>query len=305
MNPSCRTTLLLTLAVVPLPTASAEPTVPELRDRVIKADTPEKKADAYKAYFLKVGRAGLKDLVKDEDTSIALQAAWESHKLIKRDPAVRGRADDIYDPADLKNLVALLKERGKVNVPDWWGSAVVVVDVFPGHHHGFIGLADEPPVSVREKLHQAETKRRTATVALNGGDVVYTLGGRSVTFPKAETDGLYNHPVGVIGERRSAVVAGPISRSAAKLFQYQLLGFTGRGGKPVWQADVWAESGYNFLGPGDSTLDDMTEKDGAVCVFGMKGFTAWAEAFDLATGVVKFRFSSSYWCHWSEAWGLK
>jgi hypothetical protein len=285
--------------------ADAEPTVAELRERVLKADTPEKKAEAYKAYFLKVGRAGLKDLTKDEDTSIAIQAGWESHKLVKREPAVRGRADDIYDPDDLKKFVAFLKERGKVSVPDWWAAAVVVVDVYPGHHHAFVGPADERPGSVQAKMHKAETERRASAVEEKGGDIVYTARGRSISFPKAETHGLFNHPVGVIGEKHSAVLAGPDCRTAGRQFHYELVGFAGRGGKAAWRADVWATAGYNFFGPGDSSLDDLTEQDGVVCVFGMKGFTAWAEAFDVATGAVRFRFSSSYWCHWSEEWGLK
>src|SRR5437899_5331208 len=81
----------------------AEPTVAELRERVLKADSPKKKGEAYEAYFLKVGRAGLKDLMKDEDAGIAIQAAWETHLLpAKRDPRMPGRGDDVYNPAELK-----------------------------------------------------------------------------------------------------------------------------------------------------------------------------------------------------------
>jgi hypothetical protein len=56
------------------PAAESDETT-ALRDRVLKAATPKEKAVAYEAYFTKVGRAGLADLTKDEDTGIALQAA--------------------------------------------------------------------------------------------------------------------------------------------------------------------------------------------------------------------------------------
>ena len=51
-----------------------------LRETVLKAEGMLAKSEAYKKLFQEVGRAGLKDLRKDEDTSIALQAAWELSK---------------------------------------------------------------------------------------------------------------------------------------------------------------------------------------------------------------------------------
>lgn len=298
-------TFILAIATV----RGAEPTVAELRERVLKADSPKKKGEAYEAFFVKVGRDGLKELMKDDDPSIAIQSAWQAHaKPIKREPAVRGRADDIYDPEEFKKFVSFLKERGKVDVPEWWASAVVMVDVFPGHHHGFIGPVDERPFSRQERLHKAETEGRAPVVQEKDGTITYSAGGRKLTFPKNVFDGLFGRPVGVIGENHSAVLAFAPGLFTADmgLFPYQAVGFDGRGGKPTWRSTVWGSGEQGpWLNARDRHLDDMTLKDGVVCVFGMSGFTAWAEAFDLATGAVKFRFSSSYWCHWSEAWGLK
>ena len=180
------------------------------------------------------------------------------------------------------------------------------MDRFPGRHHAFIGPADRPSGSLQEKLHKADAGGRAPTVEEKDGNIVYTAAGLAVTFPKDAFDGLFTRPVGVIGERHSAVLAfAPKSYAPGRSpLEYQAVGLAGRRGKPAWRTDVWA-SGYTWLPVRDYELVDMTEKDGVVCVFGMAGFSAWAESFDLASGKVQFRFSTSYWCHWSESWGLE
>ncbi len=50
---------------------------------------------------------------------------------------------------------------------------------------------------------------------------------------------------------------------------------------------------------------DVTEKGEVTSVFGVESHGAYAEAFDSATGKVKFRFCTCYWFHNCEAWGLK
>jgi hypothetical protein len=279
-------------------TGAAEPTVAELRDRVVKADTAEKKAEAYKAFFLKVGRAGLKDLMKDDDTGIALQAAWETYaKPIKRRPAVGARADDVYDPAELKKFVAVLKERTKAPVPDGWAAAMTDVDLFSGAHHAFIGpLVDETDTPTEPRTGRGDLKAE-----LNGDNIVCSAGGRSVAFPKDTFGGILTESfVGSVGEKRSVIAA----YTKASGFAYQVAGFEGEGGKPVWKAEVWA-AGRDFLGGRGYHAVDFVETDGVAYLFGMESHGAYAEAFDVATGKVKFRFCTCYWWHWSEAWGLK
>src|SRR5262245_27547232 len=123
------------------PSAMAEPpkTLASLREQVLAATSSREKADAYKKIFQKVGRAELGELMKDEYTGIALQAAWESHrKPIERPMLIPNRADDVYDPAELQKFVTFLKDRTKAPVPDWWAETIVGIDLFPGRHHAFI-----------------------------------------------------------------------------------------------------------------------------------------------------------------------
>jgi hypothetical protein len=294
---------LLTCALAVGRGLGAEPTVAELRERVVKADTPDKKAEAYKAYFLKVGRAGLKDLMKDEDTSIALQAAWEAHlKPVKRNPEIRNRADDVYDPAELKRFVAFLKERTKAPVPDWWAAAVADVDLFPGYHHAFVSetKANQP------KRHRSKAGALVpdgAELEVSGDNLVYSRGGRSVGFRKGEDDlRFHDRFAGVLGKDRSAVAAFGSVGGKYKLFGF---GAAGAGVQRVYSADVWG-SGRTGLATGvHDHWAELAEGNGAVYVFGAESHGMYMEAFDAATGTARFRFCTCYWWHWSEGWGLK
>src|SRR5262249_49375902 len=122
-----------------------------LREQVLKASSRTEKAEAYQKLFEKTGRAGFADLTKDEDTGIALQAAWESHrKAIKRPKHITLRPDDIYDPAEFEKFLTFLKDRTKAPVPDWWAEAIVSVDLFPGEHHAFRSDLKNPVPKLRK-----------------------------------------------------------------------------------------------------------------------------------------------------------
>jgi hypothetical protein len=287
----------------PTARADAEPTVAELRERVIKADTSEKKAEAYKAYFLKVGRAGLKDLMKDEDTGIALQASWETYtKPIKRMPAIGVRADDVYDPAELKKFVVFLKERTKAPVPDWWANRVADVDLFPARHHAFVSDA----VANQPKRHQSKSGALVpdgAELGVSGDGLVYSGGGQSVAFQKGKDDLRFNDRfAGVLGKDRSAVAAfGMVG------WAYKMTGFVsaGAGVQRVFTADVWGSGRTGFASGHHDHWAELAERDGTVYVFGAESNGMYVEAFEATTGKVRFRFCTGYWFHWSEAWGLK
>jgi hypothetical protein len=271
-------------------TAAASDAVPTpaLRDAVIRADTSDKAAAAYEAYFLRIGRAGLKDLMKDEDTGIALQAAWETYtKPAKRKEKLFGRSDDVYDPAELRKFVVFLKERTKAPVPDWWATAVTEVDLFPGRHHAFVGARRDGPKQVRVEERE--------------GNLVLSAGGCSVEFPKATFNrDFYDSFAAWIGEKRSVVAAYP----GIAGFAYTVAGFEGKGGKPVWKVDVWG-AGRDVLGGEGFHQVEMREKDGVVYLFGVESHGAYVEAFEAASGKVRFRFCTCYWFHNSEAWGRK
>src|SRR5262245_57447199 len=71
---------LCALATRALGQPKSEPTVATLRQKVIDAKDREEADKAWKALLQRVGPAGLPELMKDKDTSIAVQAAWEAHK---------------------------------------------------------------------------------------------------------------------------------------------------------------------------------------------------------------------------------
>jgi hypothetical protein len=93
------------VAFLPAAGADPEPTTAALSDAIVRARSADSAAAAYRAYFLRGGRVGLKDLLKDEDTGISLQAAWETNlKPAKLDPRLE-RGTDVYDPDALDLFV--------------------------------------------------------------------------------------------------------------------------------------------------------------------------------------------------------
>lgn len=289
------TTFLLTPAP-PAAQKDLEPTLAALRDQVLKADTREKTATAYKAFFLRLGRAGLRELMKDEDIGISLQATWEAHltPAKRKEPDTDGRTDDVYDSDKLQKFLAYLKDRTKAPVPGWWAKGITDVDLFPGRHHAFIKPGKE------QKDEGEANPQGRPTIKEKGDNLVFSAKGRSVEFPKSTFDEvLLPGFTGILGEKRSVIAAlTPISG-----FSFKLAGFTGGGGKPAWTADVWA-AGRDFLGGVGYHRMDMKEKDGIIYLFGMESHGAYMEAFDAATGKCRFRFCTCYWFHFSEAWGL-
>jgi hypothetical protein len=81
----------------PAPPPAAPPNSPRPQ-RVLAARTGEGKAAAYQELFLGAGPQGLAGLTADEDTGVALQAAWELHtKAARRPQPVEFRTDWVYD----------------------------------------------------------------------------------------------------------------------------------------------------------------------------------------------------------------
>lgn len=273
--------------------------LPTLRKAVLAAKDKDEKAEAYRAHFSRVGRAGLNGLTRDDDIGIALQAAWEVHtKAIKR-LKLNNRSDNIYEPVELGKFVAFLKDRTKAPVPDWWAKSIVDVDLFPGMHHAFIGDSDREGAGPKERDSKAGLiVPAEAELEEKGNRFVYSSGGRAVEFPK-DTFELAGSLQGVVREKRSAI-AGNTDIAG---FGYSLVGFEGRGGKPSWVAEVWS-SGRTGLGGVGYHWVEVAEKDGTVYVFGAETHGMYMEAFDITTGACLYRFCTCYWFHPSEKWGL-
>ena len=272
-----------------------------LREAVLRASTRDKAGVAYKDYFLRLGLGGLRDRVKDEDTGIALQAAWEVHKKpIKRPTQIIGRVDDVYDPGELAKFLEVLNDRTKAPVPDWWAKNILDVDLFPGRHHAFIGSAKRAAPKLRE-AKEGVGVAETAKLEEKADILVYTVGSRVVRFPKATFDEvLLASYTGLMGDKRAIIAAfSPLSG-----FPFKLAGFTGEGGKPAWKVDVWAAGRTSLAGEGHHWVE-LKEKGDTVFVFGAESHGMYLEGFEAATGKCRFRFCTCYWFNFSEAWGLK
>jgi hypothetical protein len=138
-----------------------------------------------------------------------------------------------------------------------------------------------------------------------GDTVSYSTGGRTVEFPTTVFRGRPFNDImlGLIEEKRSTI----ISSSNLGGFPFNMAGFEGKGGKPSWEADIWAAGRRLFVGAGGfvNHCVELIYKDGSVFVFGAESHGMYMESFDIATGKCKFRFCTCYWFNFSEKWELK
>jgi hypothetical protein len=313
---SARTTLLTLVVLSCIFTGPAfgdgtrEERTAELRKAVFEDSSAQAKGAAYRTFFRHVGQTGFDALTKDEDTGLALQAAWEVHKkAVKRPkPLGGGRSDDIYDPAELAKFVEFLKNRTGAPVPEWWAKDITAIDLFPKKGHGF-------PLEHWPEYGKSKTGAwvpKTARVDDTGGTVTYSEGDRKVEFSKADLDcdskvdvakgvgrGEHDGYAGVLVEAWSVIAA---YRNFVG-WPFSIAGFNGKGGKPVWKAEVWAVPRGPIGGFGYHMVE-VRQKGKAVYVFGAEQNGMYVEAFDGPTGKCLFRFSTCYWWSFSEGWGL-
>ena len=96
---------------------------------------------------------------------------------VKRDPPIPNRADDVYDPGELKKFVSFLKDRTRAPVPGWWADGVSDVELFPGRHHAFVEttLNGAGPKTVRAVTGHLVSDGAAASE--RAGTIVYAAGG--------------------------------------------------------------------------------------------------------------------------------
>ncbi len=269
-----------------------------LRKAIVKAraggeQDSEAAAKAYKELFTYLGRDGLKELTTDDDTSIALQAAWETYKkTVKRDPEIGGRADWVFDQKLMKEFLAFYAKRVKAEPPEWWRKTLVQGDVFPGEHHAFIDLDKDLPTAPKVEEKDDEVTITTGKQVVKISKAAYK---KALSFPEITTD-----PVALWGPDLS-FIALPTFRG----YPFEVVGVDAKTGKKLWTASVWASRRGFSSGPlGESPVEVRREGD-TVIVYGCESHGMYAEGFDAKTGKCQFRFCTSYWFNHSESWGLK
>jgi hypothetical protein len=287
---------------------------PPPRPVVEVEERPWDKAKAYRALFEKVGRAGLTDLAKDKDTSLALQASWELHKkLVKRDvilsdsPPPSYLPKDTYDADEIKKFLTFLKDRTKAPVPEWWAKGIsdLSVQVEKVKCHLYFGIdplrKELNPVDLGVRVWRV---REGVKLTLRDDVYSYKSGDVLIECPKAKNPGDFfggGCLADVSGEKITCLA--PYSSTAA--FRFRVAGFESKSGKRLWQSEVWALARTIHAGPSAGHRVELTTKGRTVFVFGEEVGGFYLEAFDLETGKCQFRFCTSYWGHYSEAWDLK
>jgi hypothetical protein len=271
----------------------------------------EKQAQAYRELFEKVGRAGLTDLTKDKDTGLALQASWELHKKLVPRPKVPGAPrplaapDDTYDPKEIKKFLDFLKDRTKAPVPDWWekGISELYVDERAQGHIYF----GEDPEEVLTKIELGKRPwyvRKGVKLTLRDGTYSYEAGDVAIEYKVKNKRHESFIDVGL-----ADVTVGKVTCLApfptVNAFPFYVAAFESKGGKYLWESEVWALKRRSHQGSSARHRVELTMKGDAVFVFGAAFWGMYLEAFDLGTGKCQFRFCTSYWGHASEKWNLK
>lgn len=269
----------------------------DARDAVIDAKDSLAKGRAYRSFFEATTLPELKSLLRDSDTGIALQAAWELARVPKRKARGPGRTDWTYDPRAVSEFLTAFKNRTHADVPEWWSKGVLDIDLFPGQHHAFV--ATLPP-----KYHKSVTDAFISEgVELTNDDglLTFTKGALHVT----PNDKLLR--TNIMGaERVAAAFSGdaaflaPHGYGSGGMF-YQMACVDLRSGSTKWVVPLWAAGRMGIAGMGNHHVEVVSDSN-QVVVYGMESHGAYAEAFDLKDGHVLFRFCTCYWFNFPEAW---
>lgn len=293
--------LLLLMASVPAAADDAKEAeaIRALRAAVLKDlyaadDYAVDVADAYKELFTRVGLNGLKKLVDDEDTSIALQAAWELHrKAVKRDPPIMGRTDWVFDRKSMEQFLGFASKRLKADPPDWWRTALLHGVTLPDSHHAFLDLGGDLPAAPKVELGNDEVK-------ITAGAQLIKLA--RADYDKAATFVNLEGPPAVLWGAKLSVVTRPDDRG----YYFGAVGVDTKTGRQLWTATVWAARRGGSSGPPRTTIPVEIRRQGdTVIVYGCEACGLFAEGFDATTGRCRFRFCTCYWFNFSEKWGLK
>lgn len=297
----------LTASWVALVAAAGEPEVK------IPESPENKQAREYRALFEKVGRAGLANLTKDKDMSLALQASWELHKkLVQRTVFEGGKPPsyiplDTYDADELKKFLAYIKDRTKAPVPEWWtkGISDLCVQMEKEKWHMYIGIDPH-----RKELNPVELEkivwrvREGVKLTLRDDVFSYKCGDVLIECPKPKKFGeLFTG--GCLADVSGEKITCLATYSSTLARSFPIAGFESKSGKRLWDTEVWALAKHLLSGSSAGHRVELTTKGGTVFVFGEEFGGFYLEAFDLETGKHQFRFCTSYWGRYSEGWDLK
>lgn len=261
--------------------------VPMARRQAPSAPTSLETGKAYKDLFESLGRDGLERLTEDEDTGIALAAAYQP--IVRQNNRWREidesgiqevrpikRRREIHQALGTEFLEFLEKRTG-LDPPEWWKK--IARD---GWYFDWNDPVSHPdPLSIENG----------AVVLADGQRLTLSLGALADL-----KDPLY----GFECRECSALVDGDRVYVAAIDFDGSLsriICFDCKTGDVVWRGDNWAmgfDNIRNYQGA-ISHNAEVTLQDGVVAIWGESFSSIYLEAFDAETGETLFRFCSKNW----------
>lgn len=265
-----------------------------------------KKAREYRELFEKAGRDGLADFLKDKDTGVSLQAAWELNRKVIKLPKrpFLWDTDEVYDPEGMKAFLKHVNARTGLTVPDWWQKNLLEhLAVHPKRAH--IIMAALPELKVVQLGSNAQLLR--SEVRMAEGDML-SIREKMLTFTTNKNSVSFRESLCPVGADSLASCTVGDTIVLAVYSQYgepcPLLGFDRVSKKHLWSTQVWGV-GRNHGANGVRQRIELVATKETVNVFGSEFAGMFLESFDLKTGEVRFRFCSSYWRFCSEAWNWK
>jgi len=302
--------LVLASLLLALPACADEPAAAQLAAAKKRFSAAADSGAAGKEIvsILKAAKDNLAPLLADDDTSIALFAAWDAAR--KRDTGDNSGADWHW-------FVGFLQGRTGLAPPPRW-EIRLAGDYFYNR--------PDPPEAVCEKVLEGYLKRtdvltkdRRRTIRLKDepeprreagfyaapgltlarqgeGDLTITVGQDKIVVParllREMLDKFWIDSINVlVAHDRAFVAFHERTGSAFPLYSFDL-----KSGNLVWRADVWAAGAENlgFISGGWHHSITLQLNKGSLLVFGDSP-ARYIESLDAATGKPKFRFCSNAW----------
>jgi hypothetical protein len=240
----------------------------------------------------------LSKLQASHDTSVAIQAAWEHvrRSLPNERPEYEGHRPPSLDQKAANRFLGFVEGRLPVTVPPWWQELILKgrghAHVDGSHWHEFKGS------SLGRYYEQGVGDRNEDVLLVGPGIRVerYTpelleldIGGKVIGFPMRTTvrcnvsaaivkDGVYVAVSHSWTSATSQIVAVDADRKEV-----------------IWKKMIWGEVPLVFRsGAGGFHWIDFRSTASEVIVFGAMDDVVYAEAFAIADGKPKWRFSSTY-----------
>ena len=278
----------------------------ELREKVIEAKTFRDAGEAFARYFKEVGRRSLEVLKRDPDTTIALQAAWESLTVVMPEDLNSSRDADtlpqrVLRDGDAQRFFGFLEGRTGLEIPNWWEGR----RNFPSRDKGpdwQLTEFEETDVVLRKgsgklKLIKPRFGTKKNSAELVDERLVLTIGSQKLTVGKEVVEtwkkgGLGGGQFDVhVKKERSYVAIYDDFGLAFPLYCIET-----DTGKLLWKGEVWGQrlAASIFTGVGYYHEVELEVGDERIAVWGAGLYGSYLECFDAKTGAVKFRFSTEY-----------